>query len=77
MAAVAGIYRKTDFLGIYYSVPYCKSSGCSNVRRLPVLYYPLQAHCQGAKEDPLHIRMHQLGFYEIAKTNLVAQPPPK
>jgi len=73
IAAVAGIYRKTDLLEKYCVVLYWKSSGCSNVRKLPVLYYPMQAHSQGAKEgamDPLHIRMHPLGLYEISKKNL-------
>lgn len=56
--------EKTDLLGIYCSVLYCKNcSGYSNVRQLTVLYYPLQAHSQGAKGDPLHIRMHPLGFF--------------
>jgi hypothetical protein len=70
MVEVAGLYRKTDLLGIQCVVIYSKISGCSNVRRLPVLYYPMQTHSQGAKEgamDPLYIRMHPLGLYEISE----------
>jgi hypothetical protein len=73
MVAVAGIYRKTDLLGIYCVVLYCKSRGCSNVRLIPLMFYPMHAHSQVAKEgamNPLHIQMHPLGFYEISKKNL-------
>ena len=73
IAAVASIYRKTYLLGIYCSVLYRKSCGISNARRIPGLYFPMQAHSQGSKEramDPLHIWMHPLGLREKWKTNL-------